>query len=188
MRKSMKTLAIAASAVTMVACANTASGQDDAASTEADAADQAAESGEVTVDSYIAGCNEFLGGLTADTEFSPETPTVMRYSMSLEPGADAQALWEAGVGGPLAGLVEHGQGFQEGDVESQRDRLDEGAARFLVWPDHPPMYVYAAKRVGDADAANAINANVCELGRKGLYLQTVSSFTILSEYIATEEQ
>lgn len=180
----MKMIAVAASAAACAALANAAVAQDGAEP----ATDGTAAQAEVTVDSYIADCSDFLGGMTAEIEFSPETPTVWRYIMTLEPGADAKALWEAGVGGPLAGLVEHGQGFQEGDAESQRDRLDEGAARFLVWPDHPPMYVYAAKRVGDADAATAINANVCELGRKGLYLQTVSSFTILSEYVAPAEQ
>ena len=151
-------------------------------------AEEGAEQPEVTVDSYIADCNLFLGDMMAEIEFAPATPTVMRYSMSLDPDADPKALWEAKAGGVPAGLVEHGQGFQEGDIEGQRDRLEEGAARYLLWPDHEPMYVYAAERVGDLDAANAISESVCELGRKGLYLQTVNTFTILSEYTAPAEQ
>ena len=191
MHKSVKTCAIVAS-IALFGGAASVTAQDhsdhSAETATEDAAGENAGQPEVTVDSYVANCSQFLDGMLGDIKFSPETPTVMRFSMSLHPGADAKALWEANAGGVPAGLVEHGQGFQDGDTESQRDRLEEGAARYLVWPDHEPMYVYAAERVGDIDAAKVVTGNVCELGRKGLYLKNVNTFTILSEYIAPAEQ
>lgn len=124
-------------------------------------------------------CTASLSDIVVGGEFGPDQPKIIRNLAVI--GSDPKALFESGIDGRAANLVEFQQAYREGDEDDRVEDLDAGEREILVWPGHDrSYYVEASPELTSTAEAEAHLERICSFSDKGIMIQRTLSEVILS--------